>query len=261
MKIPKSFIPEKDKKNNLRRLLEQKQNEDTVRALLASCEEFSRKIKDENHGHYPETWYEEVGIVLANSIEYTKYDLEALGKRIMMRKEQERNIGCYISALVNKIITEETIITMNFNKSFDNLGMLLQKGKLVLRGQVGDNVGYCMQDGMMVVEGSVGSHAGHRMDSGEIIIEGDAESHLGFYMFGGKIQLEGNAGDYTGMVMHKGEIIINGDVTGKNMGYSMKKGAKITVNGRIKHPSFVYCEGEIYNNGVNLVINPYFSCF
>lgn len=251
MDIPKGFRPEKGSDKKLKQILEQKQNERAIKDILSSCDEFLRIIKEEAHGSYPETWYEEVGIVLAESINYTKYDLEALSKRITIGKEQERNVGCYLSALVNKIITEEETITLTFNKKIDYLGLCLQKGKLILRGLTGDNVGHSMKGGKTTVEGNTGNYSGCRMKGGELIIEGNTGSHLGSYMFGGKILLEGRAKDFVGMVMYEGEIIIKGDA-GKHLGYSMKKEAKITIDGELKDRSFSYCEGEIYNKGTKI---------
>ena len=50
-------------------------------------------------------------------------------------------MGIYISALINKIITEEDIITLRPNEELDGMGLSLQKGTLIIESNVKNNAG------------------------------------------------------------------------------------------------------------------------
>jgi len=97
-------------------------------------------------------------------------------------------------------------------------------------------VGVGMNNGEIVVKGNVGMHLGEKMSGGKITVHGDAAGWAGSGMKGGLIEIMGNAGDYlaspyrgSSVGMSKGKIIVHGNV-GSDVAVFMKGGV-IKVHG------------------------------
>jgi len=80
-------------------------------------------------------------------------------------------------------------------------------------------LGAGMQRGEIVVQGNVGRHAGEAMAGGTLSVQGDAGDWLAADMTGGEVLVRGNAGDHVAAALPGSEtgvrgglIAINGDV-------------------------------------------------
>jgi|SRR5271157_3651740 len=117
-------------------------------------------------------------------------------------------------------------------------------------------IGSGMNKGEIIIKGDVGIHLGEEMKGGKIIVQGDAESWVGSMMKGGTIEILGNAGDYLaapyrGCVtgMKGGKIIVHGSV-GTEAGAHMESGMiKIFGNagefaGLRMHDGAIYVKGS-----------------
>ncbi|MBU4502376.1 MAG: hypothetical protein KKA79_07295, partial [Nanoarchaeota archaeon] len=188
MKFPKSFIPDKDLKNNIEKLIKEPKKNKTfselgVEYLIQSCDEFltDQKRKDMFAGR-------SIAKRIADEIIYTKQELEELSKRITVKKETDRQLGIYLSFLVNKIIKEKDIIKLTLKHELKYIGTKLSRGTLIVKGNVGKYSGWCMT-------------------GGELIIEGNAKS-AGWFMRGGHYTLKGNAIGDVGAGMADGYITV-----------------------------------------------------
>lgn len=224
MKLPNSFIPKKNLDGKVKRLLKEPNvggcNLKRLSLLLESCEHFSKITPENDDGKFLQTKADE----LAADLTYTKKELEEMSKRIKVNETDELYLGFYLSSLVRKIISKDTEITLTINERIEGLGRYLEKGTLILEGNVGD-------------------WAGEHMKGGQLIILGNAESYVGAEMMGGKIIVRGDVIAATGASMIYGEIIVKGSagvLTGDNA-----EGGIIRVNGNIKaiHPR---CKARIY---------------
>jgi len=222
IKIPKTFVPKKDLKKDMKKLIEKPQkkvNISELELLIESCGYYTERRK----GLDPDDSYI-VGLRTADKLTYDKHCLEELSKRATM---DDVWLGIYFSALFNKIIKENEIITLELEKSLIGLGIYMKKGILVIEGDVKESVGGRMEGGEIYVKGNAGRGTGESMEGGEIHIERNVGIATGYKMIDGKIYIKGNAGDGTGEFMEGGEIHVDGDI------YFID-------------PS---CEGKIFNKG------------
>jgi len=144
------------------------------------------------------------------------------------------------------------------------IGLGMERGEIIIQGDVGFHLGEGMRGGRIAVHGSAGSWAGSMMRGGTIEIYGNAGDYvgapyrganrgmrggtilihgsvgreLGAYMVKGLIKVFGNVGDFVGFRMRGGTIFVGGDAGGR-AGACMT-GGKIVVDGRIESilPSF-----------------------
>ncbi|MBU4502540.1 MAG: hypothetical protein KKA79_08130, partial [Nanoarchaeota archaeon] len=108
----------------------------------------------------------------------------------------EHHIGFYLSALINKIIQPDDVITLNITEEVDGLGTKLQHGTLIVNGDVGDDVGHAMAGGKLIVKGNIASSVGYCMEGGEIHINGCMEDFQEDSILKGKLY-------------HRGKLIVS----------------------------------------------------
>ena len=116
------------------------------------------------------------------------------------------------------------------------IGMSMDDGEIVVRGDIGTNCGAFMKGGRIVIEGSADDWLGAEMKGGEIVVKGNARNLIGCAYYGdatgmqdGRIVIEGNAGNYIGEKMSGGTIEIMGSA-GDFIGTEMK-GGEIVIHG------------------------------
>ena len=107
MKLPTGFIQEnKGYGESIEDLLKRPKldyNPETVSNLLDLGEEFLEKTN--NILHYQDVY--DTGIKIAGDVSYTLKAVKELSKKIKIKCEEDRWLGLYLSALINKIITEK----------------------------------------------------------------------------------------------------------------------------------------------------------
>jgi formylmethanofuran dehydrogenase subunit C len=190
MKIPKTFIPNKDLEETIEMLLLEKPDTDnydkkTVSMLLRSCSAFT---KQRNNIHpYLEDIYQ-LGGKLANMMpHFAKDDLEELSKRITAENCQDMYLGFYISALINKIVTENDMVTLRLDVELYGIGAYQKKGTTTVKGDLGYFAGHFLEGATLIVEGNTGNRTGNGMKMGRIVITGEAGEDTGDFMKGGEI--------------------------------------------------------------------------
>jgi formylmethanofuran dehydrogenase subunit C len=144
-------------------------------------------------------------------------------------------------------------------ESWNDLGLQMKSGRLIVIGNVGARLGVEMTGGRIAVSGSAGPWAGAAMQGGRLEISSDAGDFVGAALPGerrgmtdGEILVHGRVGREAGVRMRRGliavagsagaglargmiagTIFVGGDVTGL-VGVRMKRG---TV--RLEHPEAI----------------------
>lgn len=224
MRIPGLFIPEHE---NLERKTQElltkkpkrKQESPALKELLHGCETFLKKQeKIEPLEKY------HIAKMVANGMRYTKQDIEKLAEKIGDHYRDDFFLGFYLSALINRIITEKDHITLPLDTELSGLGSHLERGKVE-------------------VEWSAYSHTGDCMKGGELIIQGDTTSFTACYMTGGLLKTRKMI-DYACYFMKGGKAITE-QITGIEPGCGMEKKSElwITKNTTRISPN---CKGTIY---------------
>ncbi|MBM3199337.1 hypothetical protein FJZ53_00245 [Candidatus Woesearchaeota archaeon] len=190
MKIPPTFIPDKDLEEMIGSMLletraEDNSDKETVATLLRSCNIFIRQ-RSTMHPCIDDIY--ELGEKIADKMPYfTKDDLESLSKMITPENCKDVYLGFYISALVNKIITENSLITLKLEVGLYGIGAYQEKGTVAVEGDLGSLTGHSLQGGTLLVEGDTGNRTGNGMKLGRIVITGGAGEDTGDFMEGGEI--------------------------------------------------------------------------
>lgn len=266
MKLPKTFRPNKDLEKKTEDLINfhfPEYSKKRVERLVNTSELFLEEQK--KIGLYFKSIEQRYNIAndLVKNMLYTNLDLEGFIKSLPIDNKCEP-LGIYISALINKLIEEDDIIILDANNEFLGLGSYLERGTLMVKGDIGHETGYSMKGGKIIVKGSVkdmpgfnmldgkiiingyaGRWVGNCMEGGEILIGRDVENRVGNEMRGGQIIVNGNAGNDTGNGMKKGTIIIKGSA-GEHTGLSSEKDAVIKIYGGITSINYNSCKGTIY---------------
>jgi len=185
MKLPKVFVPEKKLEKKVE-MLSKEPEQLKNNMLLESCKEYL--IQEKKCNDFMESY--ELAEKITKKINPDQKDLEHLSELI---KNEKKWLSIYFSALVNKIIDEDDIMTFNFYEQLCCLGSYLEKGTLV-------------------IEGNTGTRTGFKMKGGNIQVQGNATHWTGLYMEGGIIHIQGNAGESTGWGMKDGEIHVDGKI-------------------------------------------------
>jgi formylmethanofuran dehydrogenase subunit C len=120
-----------------------------------------------------------------------------------------------------------------------HLGEEMKGGKIIVYGNVGSWAGSMMKDGMIEVYGNVGDYLGapyrgssEGMHGGRIIVHGNVGSEAGAHMRNGIMKIYGNAGQFVGFRMHNGTILVQKDCAGR-AGACMVNG-RIIVEGHLE---------------------------
>lgn len=246
MKLPKTFTHKKGLKDIESLLKGYNHSPLATTHLLDISEQFSEKGEFSYGKRYLK------GVELTKNLKYTLKDVEELTKNIGLIR-QDPYFGVFLSVLINKVITKEDKIVLTLDGKLNGLGMCLQKGTVVIEGDLHDNTGAYMEGGKLIVKGNTNNLTGHSMKGGELIIKGNTNDWTGNFMEGGKVTVEGNAGSYTGSYMRLGEITIGGD-TGDAIGNCMR-GGKITVKGNILSAISIQFKGGTIIHGTKVIRN------
>lgn len=184
MKIPSIFVPEKNLEYDKRL----KSKDLTGKILLQSCEEFMRKTS--------QMWmfqqmYEEAESMV-QKISCTKKDVEDISiviDKVFLQELENKldkrcyeftvrdlyfyfpNIGIYLSALTNKIITDYEKITLSPGYPLTGLGTSLERGTLIIESKTGSHAGFMIKGGKLVLKKDTGEYLGAMGEEGEIRIE------------------------------------------------------------------------------------------
>lgn len=156
------------------------------------------------------------------------------------------NLEIFISALLNNSIGKDETVTVCARQwIFDRyVGAFLEKGTLVVEGNLRDRVGYRLKGGKVVVRGAVQDKYGEAMEDGELTIEGGVSGGGAHHVKGGHIVIkavsdkniygsDGIAGEQEG-----GLIEIHGDVpSGYEGNYRgvgcLQKGGDLKIYGNV----------------------------
>jgi len=170
---------------------------------------------------------------------------------------------------IEKDSAETPSITINGDVGkVKRIGVNMEKGEIVINGNVGMYLGEKMAGGKITVNGNVDSWAASAMKggileihgdtgdylaspyrgsevgmrSGEIIVDGKAGNECACYMKGGIIKIKGGAGPFLGYHMIKGTIYVEKECETR-VG-ALMTGGKIVVNGFLEEvmPAFTVDE-------------------
>jgi len=191
MKLPKIFVPKKSLKRTLEDLAKGPKMRkmvcpENVYDLLAGWELFRKKQKTRRS--YEDIY--NVGKEIAENLDYTDMDLEDLTTKFS--ETTDKFLGLYFSALMNKIMKRSTTLRLEIKNKPEGLGAYLEKGKLIVNGNIGDDLGHYMQGGKIIVHGNVGDYMGFAMKGGRIIVHGDIGKDAGMNMMYGRMIIYGN---------------------------------------------------------------------
>lgn len=140
-----------------------------------------------------------------------------------------------------------TAVVKNSNSRSHVLAVGLEKGSVVVRGDVGDYVGALNNGAKIVIDGKACRFLGNCMTSGEIISNG-AGYGAGSYMCGGTLVLKGDAGDFLGQMNKGGAILVDGSA-GKEAGLYMLNGEIIVTKDLGELAGNYLIHGTIYFGG------------
>jgi len=212
LKLPKSFVPEKeDIKKDLDQILrEGPSDSERLKQLVDGCEEFFYVTQGDVK--LAMLYYFANNIV--QKFTYKKRHVKALVKDINQFDDFPRysELGFYVSALVNNILSKNEQVTLDLpEKPLDGLGSNLDGSVLILKGDTGNWTGYCVHAGKLVVKGNSKDWTGCLMVDGTLSIEKSTGDNLGYSMKGGKIKVYGNMGkipvNCKGKIYHKNQQV------------------------------------------------------
>jgi formylmethanofuran dehydrogenase subunit C len=192
-----------------------------------------------------------------------------------------------VDVVKDAVKPRHTVITLEGDLSkVRRIGVYMNGGEIIIRGNVGMHLGEELKAGRIVVYGNVEGWAGSMMKGGEIEIHGNASDYLGAPyrgcdegMRGGKITVFGDVGNEAGANMRKGIIRIYGNV-GQFVGFRMRggtiyiqkdaevragacmTGGKIVVGGFLEHvlPTFTIdsIKKKVKIEGDEIVRGPFY---
>ncbi len=144
---------------------------------------------------------------------------EAMLKQRLPLGRDEIEVG-ELFTLKSSLAADVPTLTIEGDLSrFDNLGLGLDQGELVLRGPVGHGVGLGQSGGRIVVHGHALDLAGCSLRGGWLEVHGDvgdlaASALPGDIdgMRGGTFVIHGRAGQRLGDRMRRGTLVVHGDV-------------------------------------------------
>lgn len=159
--------------------------------------------------------------------ERVEYPLCYLGhentKNILVKGNGDASVGCAMKS--GRIIVEGDVdalpglvmeggeIIVKGDCTAEGLGQGMKGGTITICGSVEyfGTIGLEMQNGSIIVKGNAGTEIGGNMMGGSITIEGNVGTKVGDYMYGGSITVKGNADYWVGSHMRGGEIHLLGD--------------------------------------------------
>lgn len=158
----------------------------------------------------------------------------------------------------------DTVTIKGSTDRIDNIGASLDKGAVMVEGNVGICAGRDMSGGRLEIKGSAGPWLGTAMKGGLISASGSAGGHVGgwragesFGITGGTIVVGGNAGERVGDRMRRGTIIIKGRC-GPYAGSRMLGGTILAEQGFGAKPGVLLRRGTLIGPSVEKML-PTFS--
>lgn len=189
-------------------------------------------------------------------VNFTVEDIQRLIHEIGNRhRDLCENTGRFISHLVNEIIRNEDVFTLEFPyKRLNYLGEDLKKGQLILKGKLGSYLANGQMGGRIVVYGYVLHYAGRGLRGGELILRRNAGSYLANGQKGGIIVAEGSVGLYAGYYMLGGELVIKGSAGSGLAAY--QRGGSISAGEAVEYlAGWRRRGGELIIRGKSLPLN------
>jgi formylmethanofuran dehydrogenase subunit C len=94
------------------------------------------------------------------------------------------------------------------DKHLINVGQNMRKGIITIEGDRGDFLGVKMQGGTIICKGNAGDRVGDKMRRGIVLIEGNVGEYCAASMMAGTIGVLGTTGDYLGYGMKRGTLLL-----------------------------------------------------
>ncbi|MBM3200379.1 hypothetical protein FJZ53_05555 [Candidatus Woesearchaeota archaeon] len=190
MKIPELFLQEKGLNERVDRLLKHsaKNHTKTVERIICQCEYFL----EQEQGVNGDNKYI-IGRTLANQIFYTKRDVEEFSKVLMKDPilsnvlEQESGLGFFFSALINKVLKKKEKINLHMGGKINGMGAYLERGELLVHGDVHNWAGFFLNGGTVKILGSARDYTAHGMNKGRLYVKDNLGGTVGYQAIGGEI--------------------------------------------------------------------------
>lgn len=164
----------------------------------------------------------------AREAEYTPEDINAFLNRIKIKDDQRDELGIYVSALANKLLTENGTININVgDKKLHFLGSFMSKGCINVSGNLGNFVCYEMSGGNANIFGNAGDFLALGMSGGTVNVHGYVGEKAGAEISNGEINMSKTSG------LNAGEDSTGGSINGT--GYASvgdNANAKLYVKGK-----------------------------
>lgn len=188
MKVPKTFVSENCSEKFLEKMLNFEKDRFFNRhidRLVSSCDQFLDLAFGSSDVKYG------IGEKIANKYMYTLKDVENLSVRVFLdspwKAYDAENLGFYLSAMINKIITEDDTIGLTFGIRLAGIGSYLAKGKVVASSNAGSWVGANMTGGRLTILGNAEDYVAYEMKNGIISVTGKVGGTVGYQAQGGEI--------------------------------------------------------------------------
>jgi formylmethanofuran dehydrogenase subunit C len=154
----------------------------------------------------------------------------------------------------------DTVRIEGGSSRLDFVGAELDKGTVIVEGDVGVGAGRNMKGGRLEIRGDAGALLASALSGGLIFVKGSAGSQVGglspgdkFGMTGGLVVIEGQAGDRAGDRMRRGTILVRGRV-GAFAGSRMVGGTIWTELGFGADPGLLMRRGSLIGPAVDKML-------
>lgn len=134
---------------------------------------------------------------------------------------------------------------------FDQVGLALDAGEIIVEGDVGARAGRLMRGGHLLIRGGTGPWAGSGLCGGDMEIAGNAGDFLGgplagemAGMRGGCIRVRGSVGARAGDRQRRGTILVDGDA-GAYAGSRMIAGTLVVAGKAGALPGYLMRRGTL----------------
>ncbi|MCL7415840.1 MAG: formylmethanofuran dehydrogenase [ANME-2 cluster archaeon] len=143
--------------------------------------------------------------------------------------------------LVSNSLDEiENILTISDGILRSTIGARMDRGTVVVEGDVYNGTGLLMRRGFVYVKGSAGMNTGSRLDGGTVVVSGTVDEFAGAYMKSGNLVIN-DAKGYVGANMTGGAIYSRKKVSlslpaapGKKSGENSKMLRRVLDTGRLE---------------------------
>ena len=157
----------------------------------------------------------------------------------------------------------DTVRIESGSTRLDFVGAGLDRGTIIVDGDVGVGAGHNMRGGRLEIRGDAGALLASGISGGEVHVKGSAASQVGglspgdkFGMTGGLIVIDGQAGDRAGDRMRRGTIFIRGKC-GNFAGSRMVGGTIWTELGFGADPGLLLRRGTLIGPSVEQMLSTF----